>query len=75
MFTVRIEHGPPGARRVVTCAAYEVTVIGEGVRLELEKPDEETVAVEIGSRGCAYVMNDAGVTIDVIRPGRKAAKR
>lgn len=74
MFTVRIEHGPPGSRRVVTCTAYEVTVVGNGVRLCLERSEDE-LEVDISPKGCAYVMNDAGVTIDVIRPGRKAGSK
>lgn len=77
MLTVRIEH----ARRdmpehsVVTCAAYDVERIAGGVRLLLDVGSESHRVVEVASPGKAFVMNDQGVTIDVIKTGNRKARR
>ena len=76
MLTVRIEH----ARRdmpehsVVTCAAYDVDRIAGGVRLLLDVGTDTERVVDVASPGKAFVMNDQGVTIDVIKTNRKARR-
>ncbi len=77
MLTLRIEHGRPDmpARRVLTCAAYDVDKTdGKGgvlVRLRIpgagEGAPDQHQEVELSSEGTIYVMNDQGVTVDVIR--------
>lgn len=71
MFTVRIDHGPnPQLNRTVySCAGYAVRVSdGETVMaLELATGKEEVPL----QGGIAYVMNDHGVTVDVVRSTRR----
>ncbi len=79
MFTVRIEHGRAGEprRSVETCAAYDVEDDDDagGVLVTLKKPveggPEEKQEIRLRGRGRIFVMNDQGVTIDVIRATKK----
>jgi hypothetical protein len=70
MFTIRIELGNL-QRSVVSCNTYAVhQQIGDGVILYLDREPGETDGGRevVIAPGCfAYVMNEKGVTIDVIR--------
>ncbi len=67
---------------VLTCVAYDVDdTDARGdvlVRLQLPPADEgqqgEEREVELSSEGTIYVMNDAGVTVDVIRGNERKRK-
>ena len=72
MFTVRIDHGPnPQLNRTVySCTGYAVRVTDAGdavMSLELAAGKEDVPL----QGGIAYVMNDHGVTVDVVRARRK----
>lgn len=73
MFTVRVEHGPsqPGAHNVYACVEYGVTLIENGRRATLKlwkkSVDDEPAEIALANGGAAFIMNDVGQTIDVVR--------
>jgi hypothetical protein len=75
MFTVRIEHGAPGERKVIECGGYEVKTEDDETILTLDGDSDEPRTINIERTGVAYVMNDQGVTVDVIRPDGRKKKR
>jgi hypothetical protein len=72
MFTVRVDRGQK--REVFACARYIVTYEADGrARITLvgmpdgsPNPEPQDLVVERGE--CAFVMNGAGITCDVVRP-------
>jgi len=73
MFTVRVEpNGPHGLRTGLACVSYEVECSADGRLATVRLDDGRTVAVRDG--GCAYIMNDKGVTIDVVRTKKETGR-
>lgn len=80
MFTVRVDRGRT-SREVYACARYivkydpdgqaRVTLVGMSDGLGGQAPDPHDLTVAPGD--CAFVMNDKGVTCDVVRAQRQAA--
>lgn len=67
MFTVRVDGR--GSRTGLACARYTVTAEGGAARLVLQdEAGRDVEAVTVGAGDVAYVMNEAGVTVDVVRP-------
>lgn len=76
MFTLRVEpDGPRGGRTVCACKAYDVSTeqAGRLARIVLDGNGAAPIIVRDG--GCVYVMNDGGVTVDVIRTAAAAKKQ
>ena len=79
MYTVRIEHGRKPGHSVVSCAAYDVDETADGgtvvtLRIPTADGEIEKRRIELSQAGKIFVMNDNGVTVDVIRPKGKAEK-
>jgi hypothetical protein len=80
MFTVRIDRGRT-KREVYACARYMVAYDPDGqARLTLVGMSDglggshaEPVDKLVGPADCAFVMNDKGVTCDVVRAQRVPA--
>jgi TPP-dependent 2-oxoacid decarboxylase len=67
MLTIRIEE-TPRSHRVVEASSYRVVAIpGEGVDLIVTHPSGSDT-IRIGLEQTAYVMNEAGYTVDTVRP-------
>lgn len=78
MFTVRVDRGRV-SREVYACARYIVkydaigqalvTLVGLSDGLGGQVADPHDLVVGVGD--CAFIMNDKGVTCDVVRPQRQ----
>lgn len=69
MFTVRVDRGRE-SHTAVCCARYTVTATeGGAARLVLQDVAGRALeTVLVGGGDIAYVMNESGVTVDVVRP-------
>jgi len=71
MFAIRVEHNKDGQPSHTMYRANRYTVYhekeGHLVRLELVQGTGDPDEVQVIDGGVAYVMNNEGVTVDVIR--------
>ena len=71
MFTVRVDHGPvpQKSRSVYGCDRYSVEMAEDGRTATVSLFDGAGTEskVHVGEGGIAYVMNERGLTVDVIR--------